>query len=122
MAASGSTTVPASPAGIPAYVPASGTTLFYVVLQPSATITLPNYPQFVMTAPVSIVPQNFNYFGAVFTNDASFPHGNGAWYAQFLGAAANSGQNFTYPTPNPSTPLTFTANDYYVFALYQQPS
>ena len=120
MTVTGSTTVPSVPTGITAYTPASGTTLFYVLLQPSATVTFPAYPQFQLTIPSTIAPQNNNFFGAVYTNDATFPHGNNAWYAQFLGAASDSGQVLTFP--NPSTPLTFTAGDSYVFALYEVPT
>lgn len=117
MTVTGSTTVPNVPAGITAYTAAGETTLFYVVLQPSATVTFPAYPQFQLTTPPTIVPQNNNFFGAVYTNDAAFPHGYNAWYAQFLGAASDSGQVLTFP--NPSTPLTFAAGDSYVFALYE---
>lgn len=122
MTVTGSTTVPSVPAGITAYAPAPGTTLFYVTLQPSATVTFPSYPQFQLTVPASLAPQNENFFGAIYTNDATFPHGNNAWYPQFLGAASdpNSGQVLTFP--NPSTPLTFTAGDSYVYALYEVPT
>jgi hypothetical protein len=116
MTVTGSTSVPSVPAGITAYS-GSGTTLFYVVLQPSATVTFPAYPQFQLTTPPSVVPQNNNFFGAVYTNDATFPAGHNAWSAQFLGAASDSGQVLTFP--NPSTPLTFTAGETYVFALYE---
>ncbi|MGB6986649.1 MAG: hypothetical protein WBD74_11815 [Candidatus Aquilonibacter sp.] len=120
MTVTGSTTVPSVPAGVTAYAPASGTTLFYVVLQPSATVKFPSYPQFQLTTPPSVVPQNNNFFGAVYTNDAAFPSGHNAWSAQFLGAASDQGQVLTFP--NPSTPLTFTAGDSYVFAFYEVPS
>ena len=69
----------------------------------------------------TVVPQNNNFFGALYTNDASLPHGYNAWYAQFLGAASNSGQVLTFQNPS-SPPLTFTANDYYVYALYEVPT
>lgn len=123
MNVTGSTSVPSVPPGITAYAPAPGTTLFYVVLQPSATVTFPSYPQFQLTYPGNgtVVPQNYNFFGALYTNDASSPHGYNAWYAQFLGAASNSGQVLTFQSPS-SPPLTFTANDYYVYALYEVPT
>ncbi len=117
MTVTGSTTVPSVPAGITAYTASGATVLFYVLVQPSATVTFPAYPQFQLTIPTTVVPQNNNFFGAVYTNDATFPQGNGAWYAQFLGAAAYGNQVLTFP--NPSTPLTFTAGDSYVFALYE---
>ena len=122
MAVTGSTTVPSVPAGITAFTGTNVTTLFYVVLQPSATVTFPAYPQFQLTYPSggSVVPQGNDFFGAIYNNDTGFPHGNGAWYAQFLGAASDSGQVLTFP--NPSTPLTFTSGDTYVYALYEMPS
>jgi hypothetical protein len=125
MSVTGSTTVPMNaPAGIVAYTPSSGKTLFYVMLQPSATVTFPSYPQFQLTFPNTganaVVPQNNNFFGAVFTDDSAFPNGYNAWSAQFLGAASASGQVLTFPSP--STPLTFTGGDSYVFALYQVPT
>ena len=120
-----STTVPAppaAPAGITAYTQASATTLLYVMLQPSATVTFPSYPQFQLTAPPSVVPQNNNFFAAIYTNDAAFPSGFNAWSAQFLGAASAKQTNAQVLTfPNPSTPLTFTAGDSYVYALYEVP-
>jgi hypothetical protein len=116
MAVVGSTTVPSVPAGITAF-PAPGT-LFYVVMRPSATVTFPTYPVFQLTLPSTIAPQNENFFAGAFTNDAAFPHGANAWYAQFLGAASDSGQVLTFPAPSPP-PLTFTASDYYVFAFYE---
>jgi hypothetical protein len=124
MSVTGSTAVPNVPAGITAYAPSSGKTLFYVVLEPSATVTFPSYPQFQLTFPNTganaVVPQNNNFFGAVFTNDATFPNGYNAWYAQFLGAASASGQVLTFPSP--STPLTFTGGDSYVYAFYRVPT
>jgi len=121
MTVTGSTTVPALPSGITAYAPASGTTLFYVLLQPSATVTFPaSSLQFQLTIPSSVAPQNNNFFGAVYTNDATFPQGYNAWYATFFGAAEDSGQVLTFPSP--STPLTFTAGDSYVFAFYEVPT
>lgn len=115
MAVVGSTTVPSLPAGITAF-PAPGT-LFYAVLHPTATVTFPAYPQFQLTLPPSVTPQNEDFFGAIYTNDAAFPNGYNAWYATFLGAASDSGQVLTFP--NPSTPLTFTGGDYYTFAFYE---
>ncbi|HTX57857.1 MAG TPA: hypothetical protein VMD47_12230 [Candidatus Acidoferrales bacterium] len=118
---SGSTSVPSLSPPVTAYTPPSGATLFYVVIEPSASVTFPNYPQFIMTDPAA-TPQNNNFFAAVYTDDPSWTNADGQWQAQFLGAASNSGENYTYPTPNPSAPLTFNANDYYVFALYYSPS
>jgi hypothetical protein len=116
MAVVGSTTVPSVPAGITAFT-APGT-LFYVVMQPSATVTFPTYPVFQLTYPSSIVPQGYNFFGGFYTDDATAPQGYDAWYAQFLGAASNSGHVLTFA--NPTAPsLTFTANDYYVYAFYE---
>lgn len=108
-----------APSGIPAYT-ASGSALFYVEFQPSATFTLPSYPQFQLTLPAANTPAGYNFFGAVYTNDASFPSGYNAWSASFLGAASANGQTLYYP--NPSSPLTFNANDTYVFCLYEVPS
>jgi hypothetical protein len=122
MNVTGSTAVPSVPTGITAYTQAGATTLFYVVLQPSATVTFPSYPVFQLTLPTgaSPTPQNNNFFGALYTNDASSPHGYNAWYAQFLGAASDSDQVLTFPSPT-SPPLTFTAGDYYVYAFYAVP-
>jgi hypothetical protein len=124
MSVTGSTTAPSVPAGITAFAPSSGKTLFYVVLQPSATVSFASYPQFQLTFPNTganaVVPQNNNFFGAIFTNDSAFPNGYNAWSAQFLGAASASGQVLTFPSP--STPLTFTGGDSYVYALYRVPT
>lgn len=117
MTVSGSTTVPSVPAGITAFSTSGATPLFYVLLQPSATVTFPTYPQFQLTLPSTVAPQNNNFFAAIYTNDAAFPQGNGAWYSPFLGAADDSGQVLTFPTT--STPLTFTAGDSYVYAFYK---
>jgi len=116
MAMSASTSVGSNPPGITAFT-ASGKTLVYVTFQPSATVTLPSYPQFQLEIPTSDAPQGYNFWGAVYTNDAGFPAGDGAWSAQFLGPASDSGYTLYYPAP--TTPLTFTAHDYYVFALYE---
>jgi hypothetical protein len=118
MAVVGSTTVPNVPAGITAFT-APGT-MFYVVMRPSATVTFPTYPVFELTYPSSIVPQGYNFFAGFYTSDASAPQGYNAWYAQFLGAASNSGQVLTFPSPAAAaSSLTFTANDYYVYAFYE---
>jgi hypothetical protein len=113
----GSTSVPNVPAGITAFT-ASGTTLFYVALEPTATVTFATYPVFQLTLPSSIAPQNENFFAAVYTNDAAFPQGANAWDPQFLGAASDAGQVLTFSAPS-SPPLTFTAGDYYVYAFYK---
>jgi hypothetical protein len=123
MSVTGSTTAPSVPSGITAFSTAGASTIFYVVLQPSVTVTFPTYlTPFQLTLPTGygITPQGNNFFAAIYTNDAAFPHGYNAWYPQFLGAASASGQVMSYPSP--STPLTFTAGDYYVYALYAQPS
>ena len=119
MSVSASTTVPSVPAGITAFT-APGT-LIYVVLQPTATVTFPSYPEFQLTLPSSITPQGYNFLGALYTSDSGSPQGYNAWYAQFLGAASSSVSNAQVLTfPSPSSPsLTFTANDYYVYALYE---
>ncbi|MGD0967723.1 MAG: hypothetical protein ABR949_05500 [Candidatus Aquilonibacter sp.] len=119
MALLGSTTVGSNPPGITPYS-GSGTTLIYVTFQPSATVTLPSYPQFQLQIPAAQPPQGYNFWGAIYTNDPTFPHGYDAWFAQFLGPASASGQTLYFPAP--TTSLTFTANDYYVFALYEVPA
>ncbi|HUN28198.1 MAG TPA: hypothetical protein VMV65_00200 [Alphaproteobacteria bacterium] len=116
LAISGST---APPSGVPGFT-ASGTALYYVEFQPSATLKFPSYPQFQFTLAPADTAVGYNFFGAIYTNDAAFPSGHNAWSAAFLGAATDSGQTLYYP--NPSTPLTFTANDVYVFALYETPT
>ncbi|MGA7745503.1 MAG: hypothetical protein WCC70_13375 [Candidatus Aquilonibacter sp.] len=108
-----------APSGIPAFT-ASGTALFYVEFAPAAMFTLPSYPQFELTLPPADVPAGYNFFGAIYTNDASFPSGYNAWSASFLGAASAIGQTLYYPSP--SSPLTFNANDTYVFCLYEVPT
>jgi hypothetical protein len=122
MAVTASTTVPTAPSGITAFSASGGQTLVYVTLAVTATVTFPSYPQFQLTLPsgASPTPQNNNFFGAVYTNDAAFPSGSGAWDAKFLGAASASGQVLTFSSP--STPLTFTQGDSYVFALYSVPT
>jgi hypothetical protein len=123
MSVTASTAVPSVPTGIAAFSASGGTTLLYVVLTPSATVTFPTYlTPFQLTLPTgyAITPQGNNFFAAMYTNDPTFPGGSGAWTAQFLGAASANGQVMSFPAP--STPLTFTAGDYYVYALYTQPS
>ncbi|HTV94289.1 MAG TPA: hypothetical protein VMG98_16420 [Verrucomicrobiae bacterium] len=121
MAMSGSTTVGSNPAGItPFTTSGSYTTLIYVTFQPSATVTLPSYPQFQLQIPAAQAPQGYNFWGAIYTNDSTFPAGHDAWSPQFLGPASASGQTLYFPAP--TTPLTFTGSDYYVFALYEVPT
>ncbi|HUA08558.1 MAG TPA: hypothetical protein VMA98_04735 [Candidatus Acidoferrales bacterium] len=118
MTVSASTSVPSTPAGITAYSGSGATPLLYVELTPSATVTFPaSSLEFQLTLPAVNTPQNYNFWGALYTNDAGFPAGVNAWSAQFLGAATSSGQTLTFP--NPSASLTFTAGDYYVFCLYE---
>ncbi len=119
MAMSGSTTVGSNPPGITAFTASGATNLIYVTFQPSATVTLPSYPQFQLQIPAAQAPQGYNFWGAIYTNDSTFP-GYNAWSAQFLGPASASGQTLYFPAP--TTPLTFTAHDYYVFALYDVPA
>jgi hypothetical protein len=118
MALYASTSVGSNPAGITPFT--GGTTLLYVTFQPSATVTLPSYPQFQLQIPAAQAPQGYNFWGAIYTNDPAFPAGYNAWSAQFLGPASASGQTLYFPVP--PTSLTFTANDYYVFALYDVPA
>ncbi len=98
--------------------PSTGTPLFYVEFQPSASFTVTTYPSFTFTLPSSISTSGENFYVAIYSNDPVYGT-NGSWQAPVIGPATVSGQTLTLTGGSTTGAVTLSSSYYYVFCLYE---
>ncbi len=101
--------------------PSSGTPLFYVELQPSASFTVTSYPSFSVTLPSSISTTGENFYVAFYSNDPVYGS-NGSWDAPVIGPATVSGQTVSFTGGSTPNPITLSSSYYYIFCVYETSS